>query len=578
MYPAVIQSPETSPAVPNDAASPLHRPGKASFRWLPHIALAVVICGGAFIRLSNIGSAGFGSDELIQYFVAQSIVDGEGARLPSGEPYTRGEDVSRMIAASLQLLGDSPFAMRLPSAIMGILVLVLFAWILWRLIGPWGAVTGTLLLAVFPEAVFQSRHVRFYTYQQLFGLAALYCGWRSVAGAGAKEAPATAQRTRQALWILATAVAFALAARVQVVSLSTAIGWGCCLLVAAAFDLRARGRSAFRNSVPAQVAAGGISAAILGIIAAPDMFVTLVHESQLVPHWARLEPSGRLDYYYSLVAQYPLVISLLPIIVLTAVVTRPLFGLFLTTWFAVPLAIHSLLLPWSGMRFVLLAMPALFALAGYAGALGGAALFTWMSNSLGRYFGSRTSRTLAYAATCAAFAVALLTLPAFNTARKAPAQQSGNAEGWSTTAQLVDSVMRMAPVPFGHSVNLDPLYHTGRLDFSIARSKLEQYVPRPDGKGGQFAWMPDGYADWYSGRPVLTTPSSIARAFHSHTAVLIGLDTRRTSVDIEPALLQVLENEAIELCKGRCGTLRLYYWHLPSAGAPDSYSRGWQDR
>jgi hypothetical protein len=67
----------------------------------------------------------------------------------------------------------------------------------------------------------------------------------------------------------------------------------------------------------------------------------------------------------------------------------------------------------------------------------------------------------------------------------------------------------------------------------------------------------------YAGVPVLPMPDAVRAHFAAAGAVVIAIDdaSRRNRM-IDPVLERVLVREGVELCRDRCGTLRLYFWRL----------------
>lgn len=522
------------------------------------MAVVVAIAWGGWLRLAYLGNDPVLQDELTQYFAAESLNATGEPLLPSGERYERGLDVTRMVALSVDQFGPRLDAIRLPSALFGVLDLVLFAGLLWAVGGGWVAFWGTMMLAIDPEMVAQSRDLRFYTYQIFWGLIALFAGWFALRRAGDPAPRGRDLLARQWAWVLLTLFALLMAARAQATTFSVVAGWGVCVLLAAAADLRALGGRAWQRSVPLQLALAGVGSVVALLVFRADLLARLWAQSQVVPYWAALAGNSVLSYYYSLSESFPLLLALMPLIFVLVAQTRPRLALYLGVWFAVPMALHSLLFPWKGGRFVLLAMPALFAAAAFATSDAAAGIYNRLQSALEEQGPLRR-----YSEWMAGACVALVALwvvastPAFNASRKL--SQAERPAGWPEVAAIARSQPEFGRIPFGHSSNLEALYFVGALDFTVARSFLADL-------GSQGEPAPVGSRDEYSGAPVLPTPASIRERFAGEPAVLLGLDTRYIGRDVDPALLEVLDSEARELCAGKCGTMRLYLWPLHGGG------------
>jgi hypothetical protein len=530
---------------------------------LPLSLVLLAVLAGGYLRVAHLGRDDFGPDELFHVYAAESLRQGEGPRLPSGDLYTRGIEITRLVQLSVEALGPGERNARLPGALLGIIDLCLFAVILWALGGGWTAFWGTLLLALYPEAVAQSRAVRFYTYQLAYGLIALYAGWRALARCGAPERPSRKQIARQWFWVAITLLSFALAARVQIVTLSVTAGWGACVALAAVADLRARGVAAWRTSAPLQLLSLGIVALLLLLVAEPGIIAEIARITQRVPDWVQAEGSGSpVTYARALFSSFPLVVALAPLIFLSIGFSRPRLTVYLFTWFAVPFLAHSFLFPWKGERFILLAVPALFAAAALAATGGAGALRRWISDRLAGYGIEAGARQLYAASSVAVISLFVIaTTPALVHGWKVAASQQDNK--WRKMAAIIQSRPELQTLPLGTTAPLHALYYLGRSDFVIQPGAQQ----RRDNRKSE--GEPDAVEDFKAGAPILPTPGSIRSRFGAES-VLIGTDSGHVDARLDPALLSMLRGQAEDLCRGSCGSGLLYLWHtsdLPSATA-----------
>ena len=540
---------------------------RASGRALPLMLLALVMAAGTYLRVAELGAHPFGPDELNHYYVAESMRDGEGPRLPSGELYTRGLDISRLVRASVATFGVSEASVRLPSVVFGVLALALFAAIVWGLAGPWPSVLATILLAIYPEAVLQSRFTRFYTYQLVFGLVALYTGWMALRDGGRRTSPSREDRLRQWGYAILTVAALALAARVQVVSFSVTVGWGLCAATAGAMALAARGHRAWRDSVSLHITLAGATALLLVLTLFPDRVMAMWQASQYVPFWVRaVNGTHPLDYYYALVDRFPLIVSLSPVIFLVLLLRERILGTYLATWFTVPLVLHSFVFPWKGERFVFLAVPALFAATAIVAAWGASALHRLVMESLEP--GSRLSPhrpLIASAVVGIATLGAVATTPAFNESRRLAAATEGM--DWRAAAGILRDAPELAGVPVGSSATLEALHYLGHVDFSIDRDALELTTTDSTSGARRVITRPVGAPERKSGRPVLTTADAVRERFSVSGRVLIAFDRGHAANGyLDSSLVTALRRHAVELCRDQCGSLLLYDWRIETGG------------
>ena len=540
-------------------------------RWLPRLLLAAIVLAGSYIRVAQLGTQDFTTDETNHYYVSQALGRGEGPLLPSGTVYRRGIDFSRLVGLSLRFVDSPELAVRLPSALFGVLGLLLLAAIAWRIAGPWAAVWSTLLLAVYPEAVSQSRIGRFYTYQLFFGLIALYAGWQTLCDAGTRERPDVAAVRRKWLWAVATLLAFLLAARVQVTTLAVGAAWGTGVALAAACDVIVRGWRSVTRSVPLQLLLLGVLAGPFVLLATFGGLSEMAASAGRVPYWARLYDSGPKFYYWRLVDILPVALSLGPIAFLVVALRNLRLAVYLALWFGVPLTLHSFLFAWKGERFVLLAMPALFLAVGIAVARGAGALHRAAREGL-----ARLSVGHRYAELGAGLVVAVVSLWVVVTtdpvvdARGVP--RADKLLKWAEAKAIVGERPDLAGIPLGGSAPILALFYWGQVDFGISKGFLERSGKPAHGNPSDrdttgFWWSEQGTPDLYTATPILTTPDAIRDRFEDAGSVLIAVERWRLESGLtDPGLRQVLTERADELCGTRCGELMLFHWQFEASG------------
>lgn len=538
--------------------------------WLmPLLLVAVVVCAGIGFRWVGLGDRPLEESELLHYFVARSLNDGAGPVLPSGNGYSRGLENSQMIAVALEWIEPPELAVRIPSALLGSLSLLLFAMIVWSIAGPWPALGAVALQSLYPEALDWSRTGRFYSLQLLAGLVVLYAGWRIFAPSAGECRPTRGQLLRRWSWAVVATVCLAFAAGVQIVTLSVVIGLAVALVIAALRDVHERGGAAIRASVPVQIFLLASLIVPLVLLLNPRLPVNLLDQARSVPFWARQagDVPGPLFYVYALMTSIPLVASFGSFAFLLLLARRPWLGIYLLTWFAVPFLIHSLFLSFRQERYIMLAMPALFMAVGIVAAWAGEALHREMKAALIRWTGRvRLSRALA------GLLVGLAALGALGPATASAAKlvrddldAASTNPHWDRMQRLIADDPDLVDLPIGSGHPLPALYYLGRVSFSVRRGLLE----RPAGHqalmqtGHAFRWESDGAPDYYAGVPVLSDPAAIRERFEKAGGVLIVLGRQEfDSANTTPSLRRVLEAEARELCLGTCGSVKLYHWHF----------------
>jgi hypothetical protein len=527
--------------------------------------LAAVVVLGTYVRVWHLGRADFGVDELYQVFAASALRQHGDLTLPSGSRYGRGVDVTYMIRAVFDVAGESAAAARLPSALFGVAGLLLFVAILWVIAGPWVAVVGGLFLALYPEAVKQSREVRFYTYQTMWGVAALYTGWRALG----PVAPGTA--LRRALvqgwaWAGMTLLLLAMAVRVQLVSFSVLVGWGAAALLIAALDLRRVGRPVLQTSVPLQLVLLGTAAALLAALGAPGWVANLWQGARSVPPWILTAEGGMhpLFYYHVLAATYPALLAALPVLLVGALLLHPRLALFALAWYGVPLLLHSFVFTMKGERFVMIPMLGLFLLAGlgivYWGKVFAQTLHATLVGS-GRTPDQAVRIGRAVLAAAAIFAV--LATPALHRVRDWPGGEPSRR--WSTAAQVLAEQPELKELPLGSTLSLHALYYFERLDFAVYDPTTYDPELRPRDIVVSFSHHE---RERDTGVPYARGFADLRDLFPGAAGVVLAIEERLVRIGrVEPVFMRTLAAEGVELCRGRCPGLLLYV--LPLDSQPD---------
>jgi len=528
------------------------------------LCLVLVVFLGSYVRFKDLGQADFHEDELDLYYSALSLERGDPPLLPSGNEYERAFDYSRIVQLALPLSGRPETAARLPAALFGVLSLLAVAGFAWVVGGPWAAVAAALMLAIYPDAVIESRRVRFYSYQLALLSLALWTGWYAIRPLGTGS-PLLA-RTTVRRWVAAgtTFLLFALATRVQVTSISVAAGWFSFALAAAVVDLRDRGRLAWKFSVPLQLlAASGVGGVAL-LVVSPGFVADLWASSRQVPSWAGGVPGDVRTYYWYLAENYRVVVSLGVVIAIAALVRFRMLALYALAWFAVPFLLHSFVFAWKGPRFILGAVPGLFLLTALVVPMAGS-LLKKGSESLGQQILGKDKAPRWFAPTLVAISAlsVIATTPAFNTARKIPPWYT--QQGWSSARAIFDSLEFTPPLVVGTGRPFETVHYFPRADFTVDRIFLEAGTEKTIEIAG--APVPILH-DWYAGLPILPTPQEFLARFPDAQSIVFLVPVESlANGGLDPELVTLLETDAEELCEGRCLDLRMYLWH-PGEGVP----------
>ncbi|HEY0939934.1 MAG TPA: glycosyltransferase family 39 protein [Steroidobacter sp.] len=143
---------------------------------LAHRVMLFVIVGmGAWLRFWGLDNVGLHGDEETMAMAVMSIVREGAPILPSGMFYPRGMTQLYLMAASVQLFGESEWAFRLPSALCGVLVIYL-AWLAGRrFLRPYWNLAFAAAVALLPSMIGYSQTARMYIFLMAAVAACMVC-------------------------------------------------------------------------------------------------------------------------------------------------------------------------------------------------------------------------------------------------------------------------------------------------------------------------------------------------------------------------------------------------------------------
>ncbi|MBI4200646.1 MAG: TIGR03663 family protein [Chloroflexi bacterium] len=228
--------PETAPGTPTERREQPRRQEAAGTwaRW-ELAAYLVIVVAALVLRLWGLGDKAFHHDESLHASYAWYLYDGRGYR---HDPMMHGPFQFFGTALMFQLFGDSDFTARLLYALYGTALVVLPVF-LRDLLGRYGALVTSLLLAVSPTMLYFSRFARNDILMAVWALALVTLVWRYL------------RRQRVRHLVLGSAVlAFAFSTKETAYILTAVLG--SYLLVAARRDVVPwlLGRKALRDFAP----------------------------------------------------------------------------------------------------------------------------------------------------------------------------------------------------------------------------------------------------------------------------------------------------------------------------------------
>jgi hypothetical protein len=133
-------------------------------RLAHRLALFVLIVCGCIVRFWGLGSVGLHGDEETMAMATMSIVERGVPILPSGMLYPRGLTELYLMALSVDVFGESEWALRLPSALCGVLLIWLAYLAGRRFLRPEWNLALAAAVTFLPEIVIYSQTARMYIF------------------------------------------------------------------------------------------------------------------------------------------------------------------------------------------------------------------------------------------------------------------------------------------------------------------------------------------------------------------------------------------------------------------------------
>lgn len=151
---------------------------------LHRVLLVAVLCVGTVVRFWNLGGPGLHGDEETMAMAVMHIVQDGRPILPSGMFYPRGLTELYLMAASVQIFGESEWAFRLPSALAGVALIALCYLAGRRFLRPQWNLAFAATVALLPELIEYSQTARMYIFMLACVAACLVCIFRWERGGG----------------------------------------------------------------------------------------------------------------------------------------------------------------------------------------------------------------------------------------------------------------------------------------------------------------------------------------------------------------------------------------------------------
>jgi hypothetical protein len=131
---------------------------------LTFVMLGAIVLVGTALRFWGLGAVGLHGDEETMAMPTMHIVQDGEPRLPSGMFYPRGISQLYMMAGAVKAFGESEWAFRLPSALCGVLLILLAFYAGRRFLAPAWNIAFTAAVALLPEFIVDAQTARMYVF------------------------------------------------------------------------------------------------------------------------------------------------------------------------------------------------------------------------------------------------------------------------------------------------------------------------------------------------------------------------------------------------------------------------------
>jgi 4-amino-4-deoxy-L-arabinose transferase-like glycosyltransferase len=126
--------------------------------------LVLVVLAGAVVRFWGLGSVGLHGDEKTMALPVMNLVEHGSPLMPSGMFYPRAVGQLYLMAASVMAFGHSEWALRLPSALCGVLLIILSWKVGGRFLAPPWNLGLTAAVAFLPSFIEDAQTARMYVF------------------------------------------------------------------------------------------------------------------------------------------------------------------------------------------------------------------------------------------------------------------------------------------------------------------------------------------------------------------------------------------------------------------------------
>jgi len=330
-------------------------------KMLALFLLIIIVLVGSYLRIKNLDNHSFWIDEFRHVFAAKGIIDTGKPILPSGITYYRAINYTYLVSLSFRLFGVSEASARLPSLILGILMIFLAYYVTSKMLGRNVGLISAFLVAFSPFCILWSTECRMYSLlQPLYLLSAFYFFCIFEKNHFSNEKGYFSLYNIKKLISFLLIYIFTLSIHdLGILFIPTVIIY---FLLMFPFVFLKQGKKAALHS---KYLKGLIMLFIFGLVINilfvnfqnENLLIKIMHYLTKTPIWS-IKNSHNINFYRSfLFSNYPIFTSFYMIILFTLILTKPKIGFFLGSSFLTPFIALSVLGTWKAPRFIYFIFP-----------------------------------------------------------------------------------------------------------------------------------------------------------------------------------------------------------------------------
>jgi len=333
----------------------------------------LLLCIAAIFRFSHLGDKDFGIDEILHVYAAQELLQGHGPLLPSGYTYGRGLPYTYLVAVTGFLGSFTELTLRIPSAILGVLVVFFVYWMTQRWFSAEAGLVAAFFTAFSPMEIAHSREVRMYMlFQLLFLLIAFFFFEGFETSSPRNQGRATSSATKKwtdafevrPLFLFYAGMAFLLALGVHKLILPAMSGFVGYVLVMGISGVVCRSIERPCRQKYIGIALVVIVGTTVGSLLFPGIPEKFIAMTQNPLAWGQENADNWSYYRWLLLDEYPLMFGGFSILLLYCLLQNGRVGLLIACVFLFPFVIQSVILPMKSYRYLLYVLPFMYIAAG----------------------------------------------------------------------------------------------------------------------------------------------------------------------------------------------------------------------